>query len=386
MFNNFSEKFPNIKKFALLFLFISTMYLVAASSFHGFFAKWTFRDSLESNCTLCFSGMLEGTASRPFVHRRLIIDTSNAIAQILPESAKKPFYKLSNRISKEYGRSVVKPDQKVQYAITYLISFVAYFLALLIFVHVTYTVTGSLLSATVGTSLFALLFPVLETGGGYYYDLGELFFFSISILACLKRKYYLLLLITPFATFNKESFFFFIPTLAPFIVFCNHKCTSILPNRHEIKNILLSADFRKAIFTLGSALLIAGIVYLFVKYNFAKNPGGTTSWWLPRRIDELFVVSSYFHLESTYGLKTPGRMNIISVISALSVILLTWSSLPKVWQLHFVVVAVIQLPLYWLFCMTGELRNLSFFFPLFILMLSLFIQNLILDDKRAEKP
>ena len=76
----------------LMLVFI--VYLVAASSFHGFFSKWAFRDK---SSVASLSQMIDGDVPRPLVYRRLIPICVSAIDRVVPSSLKD---RISNGLAK----------------------------------------------------------------------------------------------------------------------------------------------------------------------------------------------------------------------------------------------------------------------------------------------
>lgn len=169
---------------------------------------------------------------------------------------------------------------------------------------------------------------------------------------------------TPFAEWNKEAFFFFLPTLYPFL--------------------RIHFSTKKSCFILFICVLVAGFAYLPVRLFYANNPGPAAAWHLPEHLKSFFHLRDYFRFELNYGVLTSGHMFFGYLISWVWLLLKTWKSLPQTWKQHLYLVSLIQLPLYWTFCVEGEVRNLSFFYPFFCTMIILYLRSIFLmcDDRR----
>jgi hypothetical protein len=61
-----------------------------------------------------------------------------------------------------------------------------------------------------------------------------------------------------------------------------------------------------------------------------------------------------------------------------------WRYLPATVQRHALVAAVINIPLYLLFCWPGEIRNLSLLYIVFLLLLAVNLNHWIASSAKAE--
>lgn len=333
-----------IKKFMLIFLLIA----VTSAGYCGFFLKWSFRDG---DPELGFEVMLEGTAKRPFVHRQLLPVVVKKSVEILPEQTKEKLRtKLENKNQLEnlFAQSHVQKKFLLEYYLMYVLCFILFFAAICILRLLLIEVTQDKFSATLGACLFAILFPFLEVVGGYYYDFGEVFFFFTAVLLALRKNFIALILITPFAEFNKESFLFFAATLFPFL------------------------GLKKTF----SLMFIAGLSYLYVKNIFINNPGDSADLQLWNHLDQLFDVSSYFMTASTYGLPLPTRIFFLHVVYVVWIIKNFWCKLSDGWKMHAKIALIINSILYFMFVVPGELRDLSMLYVSFMILTTYFIKEL----------
>jgi len=331
------------------------IYLLAAATFSGFFMKWGFRDG--DGDRLSFQSILQGTAARPFVYRRLLPDVAVSFKNVLPQEAKNKFAaRITGKnsiISRFYPRAIIKKDFAAEYYIVYILCRASWFFALLMLARLVFKETSSEGASYLATGAFALFFPLLETVGGYYYDMPEVLFFALAVYFAQRGWWQALLLLAPVAELNKEAFFWFIPTLYPFM-------------RQK-----LSAP--KTILALGASILLAGLAYLYVRSLYSQNVGGTVELWFMRRILDEFNVSSYFRTEYNYGVQTGAGMFLPHVIFVVYLVGKAWNRLSVAWQQHALIAAAINLPLYVLFCCLGELRNLSMLYLSFVIIIGVYL-------------
>ena len=112
-------------------------------------------------------------------------------------------------------------------------------------------VTGSTIAAALAACCFSVLFVLADTW--FFYDYGELLFFSLAILFAYRGNWIALLMITPFAECNKESFLFFLITLFPLL--------------------MIKLSKKKATITTIAAVIMSGITYLKILSIYSDNLG-----------------------------------------------------------------------------------------------------------------
>lgn len=223
-------------------------------------------------------------------------------------------------------------------------------------------ITGHTTAGTLAACAFAIIFPIFETMGGYFYDFGELFFFSSATLLAIKGYWLALIFISPIAEYNKESFLFFLATLFP----------------------LLSVKLgnKKAFFTIAAAIFFSGLVYLYVKSLYIENSGGSTEFHLFTHLNYIF--SGWISTEITYGVFLGAGMFIPHIIIIAWIFKVSWKKLSYHWKNHIKIAMIINFPLYIIFCYPGELRNFSLLYIGFIAILSIFIKEVINFEQKKE--
>ena len=357
-----------INKLLLVFIF----YTVAAASFNGFFVKWSFLDN-EKFDKNSFSNMYDEKAHRPFVHRQLMFTVAKKIKSAMPEESQKDFLKflkqndfLTNFFEKGtyieyyYGNTKIEPRFAIEYHIIYFMSFAFLFFSMFLWRQIGFEITGNLTAGTLTACVFAIIFPIFETIGGYSYDFGEIFFISLATFLAIKSYWLLLILISPIAEYNKESFLFFLATLFP----------------------LMSVKLgnKKTFLTIATAIFLSGLVYLYVKSLYIGNDGTSTEFHLLEHLEYIFI--GWTDVEITYGVFFGKGSFLPHILIIAWIFKCTWSKIPLIWKNHIKIAALINFTLYFLLCASGELRNLSLLYIGFITMLSIFIKELIFIEQK----
>ena len=383
----------------LLLIFI--IFVVSAASFEGFFVKWTFRDD---NSTYSFQAMYEGTAERPFVYRQLLISVSKSIVLSLPDDTK---IQIKNKIHEDnflennFKRVNIKDEFIIEYYTLYFLCFVCLFTSVFIWRQICADVTGSLTAGTLAALTFTILFPYLETNGGYYYDFPELLFFSAATLFAYRGYWIALILLSPIATYSKESFFFFLLTLYPIL--------------------RINLSFKKTCLILTSAVFLAGITYFINMSHFANNPGGNTYFNLFNNLlgiipiicfaavyfidkfklilyallaiifiitknylltqsfansfEHQFLLNVYDSFGHTYSVISGEYAFFLHIILIVWFVKYSWQYLNDTWRTQAKLALLINTLLILPFGLVCELRNWSLLYPAFIVLISFNIKN-----------
>lgn len=337
------------------YMLVFLMLVVSAASFSGFYAHWAFWDGNGA-----IVSMIEGTAGRPFVHRQLLPQTAHFVREALPEKTQERLAShLAERpyLEQTYARAKIPADYIIEYHLIYLMAFGAFFAAIWCLRGLLTELLADRVAATCAALVFALVFPFFETGGGYYYDFPELLFFLLAVRWALHGKWLYLLFLTPLAEWNKEAFFFFLITLFPF---------------HRAR-----FGTRRALALTVGTVFVAGLAYLPVRAYFAGNPGGMTSFHLFDHLREVFKFSTYWGTELQYGFLFGKQVFLPHVLIILWIASHGWRDLSSMWRCHAGLVMIIAIPLYWLFCSPGELRNLSFFHPMLAVLLGYYLRDIV---------
>lgn len=333
---------------------------VAAAGFSGFVNKW----GLMGDAGVQFEReryglelMLNATASKPFVYRQLAPGVAHLADRITPGRIKK-LARTTILPPQEIKRAVTPPTDafKFHYIVIYYLSFIAYFLSLFVLRRILLDLGIGELAAMVAPAAFILALPYVQTVGGYYYDGLELLFMSTAFFAALRGNIPLLLTIILPATWNKETFIFFLPALFPLL---RHKLT-----------------LKPTLITTAVAVAAAGIVNVWLKLTFiGSSRGGVAELHILNNILSYLNPFTYLESEITYGIVGPARVFFGSILLAALILIRSWPHASSAVRHHLVVAALINLPLFLLFCYPGELRNLSFLYVGFVVLTAITIDR-----------
>lgn len=323
------------------FLF-AVYFLVAAASFSGFFTKWAFLDDSDPRARL--PAILDGTAHRPFVYRQLLPYTVDAVNSVIPEHIQE---KLAARLlTRDTLRNFyAKPvdSGKAQYVLRYYeiycLVFVSFLLALFMLRAVCLVLQEDRAAATLAPLVIAAIFPLVQTNYGTFYDMPELLFMATAAWLALRGRLVWLTILVPLATLNKESFPFFALALYPFL------------RLHFSRK--LSGGVLVWLFFLG------GLVNLYMKSRYAGNAGGPVEFHLFDHLRYLANPRSYFLFEFNYGVLTTKGLNIINLFLLAVLVKRAWPHLTATVRQHIQIAFAINLPLFLVFGVFDELRNLS---------------------------
>jgi hypothetical protein len=344
------------------------MFVAASASFSGYYQKWHFAeaDVAGDDSWASIEVMLDGTAHRPSVYRRLLPATANWLDRVVPEKAKTSLEKwqASDDNPLIYAISASPTASDPQYSFRYLAMYVETFLCALLAVYAMYLVCGALEVPYPG-ALFApviliLLVPYLMAGGGFFYDYPELAFFALAVWVALRFRWWWLIPIAALGTWNKETFLLFVVTLYPLL------------RRNSSR---LAAAVRTGILC---AVSLAVLIPIWLR--FAHNPGGgAEDWWAVERHFYFNARNVLFASEETYGVRIFSASTLLPVALLVWTAVRGWKHLPAAMRQHARIAAAINVPLYIFFCNPGELRNLSMLYIVFLMMLAVNLNRWFCD-------
>jgi hypothetical protein len=339
-------------RWASLLLLVSLYWIVATASMSGSIAKWGLRDDVPS---YGIEQVLDDTAIKPFAYRRLLPEMADFVERMTPRSVQA--YAV-DKLGPYRSYVRTSSSAKERYAFRYIVIMYACLGccigSLLVLRRILKDLDFSSLTALFVPAVFILAFPFVQTVGGYPYDYPELFFMSAALLLALRRHWVWLCLLAIPATLNKESFFFFLIALYPIL--------------------RATASNKITLQVLGAAILLSGFVNIVLKWVYLDAGGGTASFQLFNNI-KYFYLSSYGQLEVTYGFVGPSGA-FLGTLAVIAVILLrSWPLCSPMMCSHIKFAAVLNLPLFILFCATGEMRNLSILFVGFIILIAYLVDG-----------
>ena len=349
-------------------------YLAAAASFNGSIDKWHLDDIQfgSTHGTGSLESAIDGTGGRPFVYRQLLPTLANQIDRRIPEAAKDRLFNLKRRngllFRERFIDSPIAQDRT--YFLRYWIVFVAVFLFSWISVYAMYLVGQAMgflpSAAAIAAIAMILLMPYIQDGAGHYYDYPELAFLMLAIWMAIKFDWWWMIPLVALATYNKESFLLFTPTLYPFL-------------RQRTSRI-------HALAGIGVLGLTAAAVNFLLHLQFSHNPGASIEFHLMDQIRSLPALYDprYMNLVKTYDLWMPRTENLLSLTFIAWTVLRIWRLLPKPIQRHMQIAAVISFPLYFMFCIPFEVRDLSFLYGSLLALIAANLTYWIHEAPRSE--
>jgi hypothetical protein len=327
---------------AFAFLLLIFYSIASAAAFEGFYIKWELQDGHPDRSLV---SMIDGTGERPYVYRQLLPKIAVAAKQALPDNLSA---KLDEkfRTSKENltltGADAAKPGYAVEYRIVYYLSYLSLFAMMFVLRSLILDVGVGRAAATITPVAFALMLPILQTRGGYFYDFPELLAFTLCIRFALRGQVIPLLLIAAPATMNKEAFLFFSITLLPVL--------------------MVRLKLIPSLATVGAMVLISGVTYLLIRSGYTGAGGGNALFWLPRTIWFYLNPVNLLLVEDTYGILLFKGYGVVMLAWFALVTALGWKAMPIWVRRHVMLAALVNVPLFFLFCAGGEIRNLSMLF------------------------
>ena len=350
---NFFEDL-NLKKIMNIILLSFIFYVISSVAFGGYALKWSW---VNEWAPAHFNACYDETASRPFIYRRFLFYSAKKIESLIPEQRKaKLIRSLQKRNFTQYFSQVhIDPNYYIAYHLVYFLSFACFFACLFVLRRIGFEITGSKDIGTVSACCFGLLFPL--TDSRYFYDFSEVLFFSLATLFALKGWWKALLILSPIAEYNKESFLFFLMTLFPILV------TKIGMKKAGIVSVV--------------SILFSGCVYLYERSIFSANSGSTTFYQLPAHLEHIFNYHSWFDTGIQYGMIFGYGTFLPYLLLLAWIIKCTWKKLLPAFRYHIEIALALNIPLYLLFCALNEIRNFSLLYMGFMIMLAIYIKDLI---------
>jgi hypothetical protein len=341
------------------------LFFVAASvSFHGFYAKSHLRENgvVGSYPKANFEEIMNGTAFRPFVFRRMLPDIARFVDRVVPEDAKTRFYNFQGIAPNTYLHEIAESPtaRNPLYFFRYVALYAITFVFALIDLYAMYGVCRALNMpepvAVFSSVLLEILLPYLMSGGGYFYDYGEIAFCALAVLFALRFDWWWLIPLAALGTWNKESFLLFILTLYPFFRLRRSKLVSFV-----------------------AVAVLAGVclaVYFPIRTHFAANPGGTvqTHWSDQMRV-VLHPRTLLIKTDDVYGVRSLRPFTIFPFVLLVWTVVRAWRRLPDVIKRHAQIAAVINIPLFLLFCVPGEFRDLSLLYIAWLLVIAVNLRD-----------
>jgi hypothetical protein len=337
-------------------------FVAASASFNGFYSKWHFREPGVAFATSSatygqygFVDIVDGTASRPFVYRQLLPSIANWFDKTTPGGIKSWLY---NLVAEQDPAAAIMSGSPLaqsktyffRYFVVYSLTFLFAWLAVFAMYLTCRAVNLPVLTCAFAPVLMILAIPYFMSVGGYFYDYPELAFLALAVWISLRHSWWWLLPLVAVATWNKESFLLMIPTLYP----------------------LLRSRYSRIATLVGTGCLCATsvLVYCAVRSRFLKNPGGAVFIEWPAQLRYFLYPMNLMGLESTYGVVAFRAFSVVPLALIAWTVWRGWKGVPETIRQHAKIAAAINIPLYFLLCAPGEMRDLSLLYIAFMLLVA----------------
>jgi hypothetical protein len=333
------------------------LFVSAAASVSGYYERWPFwTTAIAEGSTEPYEIlMLKGTLERPYVYRHLLPDLANFAERVTPRKRQDALFEsvfpsTRARGGPKFGALADAPES-VRRAwffpalILYLLTFVSAALAVTAMYLVCKTIGMPLPVCVVAPMITILLAPYFYI---YPYDYSELAFLMAATWIALRFEWWWLLPVAALGAWNKESFFFFVPSLYPFL--------------RQRASARIAAT--------GVAILtsVCGLVYIYTRARFANSPGTPVEFALWDRLSSFFDPFLLFtSTDEVYGFRFLRVSTLFPTLFLILVMARTWTQMPGMVRLHGTIAAAINFPLYVLFCSPNEYRNFSLLSVVFVL-------------------
>jgi hypothetical protein len=319
---------------------------------HAFVAKWAYRGD---NPRDGLFAMMDGTAMRPFVYRRLAPEivrvTTDVAERNLPASAIRSLRdeSLLGRY-RYYGNESWTERKAIAFHVAYALTWASMFATFLAgaALHRALRPRCGWLEALATAAVVMGVSPLMFALGGYMYDAPELLLWTLLLLLAVRGWTWGMPFVFALMLFNKETAVLAIVALLP---------------------ILVQRQGRRAaaLWSLAFGVMGAGWLW-YVRNRYAACPGEGVGWYLPRNLKFWSSPLAFLGFSATASpaLPLPRGANLLTLILLSFPIRFGWSRVPRDLRWATVLLAV---PLVALFLVGGafdEIRALALLFPLLL--------------------
>jgi hypothetical protein len=313
---------------------------------HAFIHRWGIRTTSAKDGLWA---MMDGTAYRPFVYRRLAPSVVRVATNFL--EANVPAGKLDAFVDSSQLADIFRPEvltrrQKVALHVAYGWVWLALLGTVVVGAELLRSIRGcTRFEGLVSASLAICLIPLTLSNGGYIYDAPELMLWT-ALLVCISRRW-LWLVVPAFVLIlmNKESALAAVPALFPLFA------------RHSSK---------RAAFIWTALLAIAAAAWLyFMRRFFAASLGTSQEWYLAANLEFWSHPGNFLRFAGMFspGLPAPRGANVIILLLLLLPLRFGWSQLRPDMKHATALATLLLIPLFFVSGWMDETRALGPLFP-----------------------
>jgi hypothetical protein len=313
--------------------------------------------------------LMDGTAFRPFVYRRLAPDAVSVVTQLIEQHAPARLvdaYLKSSTLLRVVVQ-VKSRHESIAVHVAFTLVWLAWFSTVLVGSALLRAVRGcSWFEALISATLAICLIPLTLVHGGYIYDSVELLLWT-SLILCLWRGWFGAV---PFVfvalLFNKESVLACVPALYPLL------------RRRLGKQKALGVSV---------VMALASVAWLvFVRQRYAGLPGSSQEWHVMENLRFWTNPLSYLKLAAVFspGVFAPRGAHLAVLLLLLIPIRFGWSGVAAELRSSTVILSSVMVPLMLLNGLTDETRALGTLCPFLLIICSEGLHRLFAVD--AELP
>jgi hypothetical protein len=337
---------------------------VSMMAAHSFLAKWGFRGD---NARTGLLRMMDGSAHRPYVYRRLAPDivaiATDAVVPRLPPKTidylveHSPLIRYRVDELDGFGIESWNLRKAVAFHVAYALVWLSLFGTLLASAALLHaTRVSSWIQALATASLAIALVPLIFVGGGYLYDPTELFLWTALLVVAVRRWLFCVPVLFTLMLVNKESALLAIPALLPILA---HASGGLSTKKGRVAAMIWAA-----------CLGVIGLCWLgFVRGRFASSPGEPREMWLFANLAFWTRPTSFFKFAPLFSpaLPSPRGANVLLLLLLFVPIRFGWKLVQRDIRWSTLILALLLAPLYLVNGYLDEIRALSLLFPLLYL-------------------
>jgi len=349
---------PALHRLLVFSLLYFTIAACTANVTNSFFLKWGFRDQ-HGVGSFDLISIIDGSAPKPYVYRRLIPASIDAWVNSLSEQTRQAAFRRisrSNALKSHYfpdvPSSLWTPRYALDFHLLYVLVLGAFALTLVLMRKIYLQLhpddgPGALLSLVV----FSFVYPLTFQSGGFFYDWFELLGIALTVYLYLARRPNLATVALLATSFNKETTFL----LAFGLYFLNPGAES---------------RTRRAL-RLGVQLLLCLASRALITAGYPSNPGASVELHLAENLRFWLNPLTYVRFDNQYalGVFTPNIENLLLAPLLIVWFRYGWRNADESVKRCVLALALLLAPLYLLFGFQDEVRAFSLLFvPCFALL------------------
>jgi len=335
---------------------------------HSYVTRWGIRTDSPRDGLFA---MMDGTAVRPFVYRRLapvaVSAVTGLIERAVPSTAVDAYLDKSTLKGLYPAEPALTQHQLIALHVAYHLVWLALLLTVVAGAALLRSVREcSWFEGLVSACLAISLLPLTLGNGGYIYDSVELLLWT-TLLCCVAQQWsWTALVVFALALLNKESTLAVVPALFPLYA----------------RNLGVRGALKWT-----SLLAVASAAWLvFIRHEYEGVPGEAQEWRLLLNLEFWSQPTSYFKFAAMFapGLPAPRGANLLVLLLLAIPVRFGWPHLRKDFKFAALLAAAALIPLFLASGCLDETRVLGPLFPFLVVAVSEGLRRLLGEPPVAE--